>query len=463
MTLHLSDLYRLDGTVSRSTYLTLGTVLMLIKYGLDWIVATWIFGVEWNPFNYLVVPGGASGITQVPAEERWLHTSLLLIALPFIWLGVVLTVRRLRTTGLPLGLVVLFFVPVVNLVFFLVLGALSAHPEWARHPHPERFPRLRALHARVARENPVARGAFALLVTVPVGLGLTILSATYLGAYGWALFVGLPFVVGMGSVLVYGFGQPQSTGSCLLVSFLSIVVLGVLGLAVAIEGAICLIMAAPIAIVVGMLGGAIGCAIQYRPWSLEETPYLLPFLFLLVPSLMAAEFAADPQAALIAVSTAVEVEAPPQRVWDRVVSFPELPEPHEWLFRAGVAYPTRAEIHGRGPGAVRHCVFSTGTFVEPIEVWDEPHLLRFAVTEQPDPMREWSPYDIHPPHLDHYLVSQRGQFLLTELPGGRTRLEGTTWYTNKMWPEWYWQMWSDAIIHRIHNRVLVHIKKLAEE
>jgi hypothetical protein len=212
-----------------------------------------------------------------------------------------------------------------------------------------------------------------------------------------------------------------------------------------------------------MLGGAIGCAIQYRPWSLEETPYLLPFLFLLLPSLMAAEFAADPQAALIAVSTAVEVEAPPQRVWDRVVSFPELPEPHEWLFRAGVAYPTRAEIHGRGPGAVRHCVFSTGTFVEPIEVWDEPHLLRFAVTEQPDPMREWSPYDIHPPHLDHYLVSQRGQFLLTELPGGRTRLEGTTWYTNKMWPEWYWQMWSDAIIHRIHNRVLVHIKKLAEE
>ena len=59
-----------------------------------------------------------------------------------------------------------------------------------------------------------------------------------------------------------------------------------------------------------------------------------------------------------------------------VVSFPPLAEPGDRLFRTGIAYPTRAEIHGHGVGAVRHCVFSTGTFVEPIEVWDEPLLLR---------------------------------------------------------------------------------------
>lgn len=32
-----------------------------------------------------------------------------------------------------------------------------------------------------------------------------------------------------------------------------------------------------------------------------------------------------------------------------------------------------------------------------------------------------------------------------------------------MWPAEYWQLWSDAIIHRIHLRVLTHIKRLAEE
>src|SRR5262249_1878008 len=157
-----------------------------------------------------------------------------------------------------------------------------------------------------------------------------------------------------------------------------------------------------------------------------------------------------------------EIDVPPQTVWDHVVSFPELPAPEDWLFRAGVSYPLRAEIHGRGTGAVRHCIFSTGTFVEPIEDWDEPRVLSFRVEEQPEPMQEWSPYAIHPPHLDGYLVSRRGQFRLVALPDGRTRLEGTTWYTNRMWPESYWQLWSDASIHPIRLRVLNHIKQTAE-
>jgi hypothetical protein len=108
-------------------------------------------------------------------------------------------------------------------------------------------------------------------------------------------------------------------------------------------------------------------------------------------------------------------------------------------------------------------VFDTGTFVEPIDVWQEPTLLRFRVDDQPEPMHEWSPYAIHPPHLDGYLKSRRGQFRLVDLGGGRTRLEGTTWYSNAMWPAAYWQLWSDGIIHRIHGRVLGHIKRLAEE
>jgi hypothetical protein len=84
------------------------------------------------------------------------------------------------------------------------------------------------------------------------------------------------------------------------------------------------------------------------------------------------------------------------------------------------------------------------------------------VTDQPEPMKEWSPWNIHPPHLDHYLISHKGQFLLTRLPDGRTRLEGTTWYTNRMWPSAYWQLWTDRIIGGIHLRVLSHIKELSE-
>lgn len=156
------------------------------------------------------------------------------------------------------------------------------------------------------------------------------------------------------------------------------------------------------------------------------------------------------------------VDAPPDVVWKYVIAFPPLSEPTDPLFRSGIAYPQRAEIRGRGVGAVRHCVFSTGAFVEPIEVWDEPHCLAFRVTDQPPPMEELSPFHIHPPHLDNFLVSRQGRFRLEALPDGRTRLEGTTWYTNQMWPADYWSVWSDVIIQRIHHRVLDHVRDLAE-
>jgi hypothetical protein len=133
------------------------------------------------------------------------------------------------------------------------------------------------------------------------------------------------------------------------------------------------------------------------------------------------------------------------------------------MFLTGIAYPIRAEIEGKGVGAVRNCIFSTGPFVEPITRWDEPNRLSFDVTSQPCPMKEWSPYNIHPPHLDHHLISKKGEFRLIRLEGNRTRLEGSTWYSNNMWPNGYWGIWSDAVIHGIHLRVLDHIRTEAEK
>jgi len=190
---------------------------------------------------------------------------------------------------------------------------------------------------------------------------------------------------------------------------------------------------------------------------------MLSIVFLIVPASFGVEHAAALRPSVYEVRTAIEVNAPPEKVWNEVVAFAEIPAPKELLFRAGVAYPIRAEISGHGVGAVRHCIFSTGPFVEPIEVWDEPRLLRFGVTANPAPLNELTPYGhIDAPHLHGYFVSQKGQFSLTALPGGRTRLEGTTWYHNAMWPSAYWHLWSNYIIHKIHFRVLAHIRAEAE-
>jgi hypothetical protein len=70
---------------------------------------------------------------------------------------------------------------------------------------------------------------------------------------------------------------------------------------------------------------------------------------------------------------------------------------------------------------------------------------------------------VHPPHLDGSIRSKRGEFRLVALPGGKTRLEGSTWYELSMSPEPYWATLSDLLIHAIHHRVLAHVKHLSEE
>jgi hypothetical protein len=64
--------------------------------------------------------------------------------------------------------------------------------------------------------------------------------------------------------------------------------------------------------------------------------------------------------------------------------------------------------------------------------------------------------------LDGYLRCKRGEFRLIALPEGRTRLEGSTWYEFDIYPQNYWTLWSDLLIHQIHGRVLEHIRELAE-
>jgi hypothetical protein len=299
---------------------------------------------------------------------------------------------------------------------------------------------------------------------VPLGLGVAVFGAKILRSYGWGLFVALPFVMGFVAAGLYGFRQRRSLASSIGVASLSVTLLGVSLLAVAVEGLICLIMAIPIALPLAILGGFCANRFQKHRWLQRDAPVFLSMLLFVMPGIEWMEHMAHPPAPVFVVQTALDVQAPPERVWREVIAFSQIPPPTEMMFRAGIAYPIRAEMMGTGVGAERHCVFSTGAFVEPIQVWDEPRLLKFSVTSNPPPMQEWTPYShLDAPHLHGFLVSEGGQFLLTPLPNGGTRLEGTTWYRHGLWPSPYWRVWSDVIIHQIHLRVLRHIRDEAEQ
>ena len=457
----IANLWRFDGTVSRRTYALVGFIGFAIKHNIDRFIAHLYFPQSPGFFNYWAPLGKAAQLTQLSYEERRFLFTLVVVSLPFIWLGVNLTVRRLRDAAQPLWLVCLFFIPYVNVLFFLTLCLLPPrHNEASNEAAP--WPHVRPLDSVIPR-GKLASVMVSIGLTTIIGLVCLSLSTLVIGSYGWSLFIALPFCMGLFAVLLHSYHEPRSFGSCMEVSIMPIVILGGVLLAIAVEGIICLIMAAPIAMLVAMLGGSIGFVIQAHHWGARNKPAMLSAILLVLPSAFFGEHAAALKPPDFVVRSALEINAPPEAVWHQVIAFAEIPPPQELLFRAGIAYPIRAEISGSGVGATRLCIFSTGPFEEPITVWDEPHLLKFSVSKNPAPLNELSPYkNIHAPHLHGYFISHGGQFLLTALPGGRTRLEGTTWYQHTMWPATYWSWWSNYVIHRIHMRVLNHIRDRAE-
>ncbi|MDR6782693.1 hypothetical protein ABIE26_000820 [Pedobacter africanus] len=300
-------------------------------------------------------------------------------------------------------------------------------------------------------ENNAARLAVSVAITVAMAGLFSVITIFYFRTYGIALFILLPILIGFCATTLYH--HKRNNPGSHKAAFLSLLMLCLLFLLFAIEGLICIVMALPFALILTWIGSGLASVFNRQE---SGSQVLLLILICSIPTTAFIEKDVLPE--LTSVSTAVEIKASPEVVWHNVVEFPELAEPTEFLFQTGIAYPINAIIKGKGVGAIRHCNFTTGSFVEPITVWDQPRLLQFDVLAQPAPMKEISFWDVDAPHLHDYFVSKKGQFKLTRLANGHTRLEGTTWYYHNIKPGFYWRIWSNYIVHKIHMRVLEHIK-----
>jgi uncharacterized membrane protein YhaH (DUF805 family) len=456
----LADRLRLwfgfDAPVDRRTYFLNGLALMACKYALDVAVVRAFTGRLFTPRDYLnpVWTMRQEALRGVPT---WAVLALALWTLPFLWVGVSMSMRRALDTGRSAWLALLFFVPVVNYALMALLSVLPAKSRVPLTLPPPSGP-WRSERVSPVLDDRLKSGLLGVAAALAVAIPTVLFSVYVKQSYSVGLFLGTPFTVGSISAHVFNYRHPRTAGQTHEVVLISLMLAAGVLLLFAAEGAFCLALALPLAIPVGIVGGIFGRAIALRS---AEPPGRTGLAALVAPLLVLVEPHIAP--AVHEVVTVVEVAAPADVVWRRVVSFPDLPPPTEWVFRIGVAAPLRARIVGAGVGAMRYCDFTTGSFVEPVTAWQPNGLLAFDITAQAPPMREWSPYrDVNPPHLDGYFRATHGEFLLTPLPGGRTRLEGRTTYTVDMFPQSYWTLPAGRIVAAIHQRVLRHIKSLAE-
>ncbi len=105
MKLSLRSLLTWQGTTDRGQYVLVGVLGFALKHNLDRFIATFVFDRPWSIFNYWVPPDELVTWSALSVADRNFLLTMLVVSLPFIWVGVLLTMKRLRAAQLPGALV----------------------------------------------------------------------------------------------------------------------------------------------------------------------------------------------------------------------------------------------------------------------------------------------------------------------------------------------------------------------
>ncbi len=111
----LTILFNLTLTVSRRQYLAAGSALMLLKYVIDNAIVHTFTGRFWSPVDHLVPSLALRTPSGAAPEPGAMLMALALMALPFLWVGLTMSMRRALDASYSPWTAVLFFVPIINL------------------------------------------------------------------------------------------------------------------------------------------------------------------------------------------------------------------------------------------------------------------------------------------------------------------------------------------------------------
>lgn len=214
------------------------------------------------------------------------------------------------------------------------------------------------------------------------------------------------------------------------------------------EGAICLLIVSPLVMAFMWCGLFLGKYIFVNDNTTLKTSTVVVFIALFVFDTLSVHQYKN------MVSDEIVINAPKEVVWKYVAQHPvNTTESSYWLFNIGLPCPVQSTITADEVGAERKCIFSNGaTFDEVIVENAKDSVFTFDVVRQPAD-----------PEIIGHINIERGQFILKENVDGTTTLIGNSWYTLKVYPVWYYDLWAIDITRNVHIRVMEHIKRLAEK
>jgi hypothetical protein len=275
----------------------------------------------------------------------------------------------------------------------------------------------------------------------------------------------MPFAMGCVTVYFAEIGQPRRVWTWIWLPWVPLLAaLGATMLAL-LEGLICVVLLAPLAMILASVGGLLG-GVAARLIRSNRTKRLTMACVMALPLITAPwEKPVLYHLEEREVEDVIDVKASPEVIWGNIASVRAIrPEelPPSWSHRIGFPNPVEATLSHEGVGGLRHATFTGGLyFLETVDIWEPQHRLAFTIAAQTD--------QIPPTTLDEhvrvggpYFDALRGEYRLEPLGNGTTRLHLSSRHRVSTDFNWYAHLWTDAIMSDLQKRILVVIRQRCE-
>jgi hypothetical protein len=277
----------------------------------------------------------------------------------------------------------------------------------------------------------------------------------------------VPFAIGYLVVSIYATelaknGKRIGWGMCFGLPVLTVLLILAIATLIHIEGAICLIFAAPLAIIFAILGGLSAGILQHKKRNTNTTVLSIALAPLLV---LAIELHIPERFETRTVETSILIHAPAPVIWENIKKVDAIhPEelPPSWARQIGFPRPIAATLSHEGVGGVRHASFAGGLiFTETIDHWDPQRNLSFSIKANTDSIPPTT-LDQHVTIGGPYFDVLEGEYSLEPLSNDvvilhlRSRERLSTHFNA------YAGLWTDAVMRDIQNSILQVIKHRCE-
>lgn len=311
--------------------------------------------------------------------------------------------------------------------------------------------------------------AWCLAAIVVMGLG---------GAYGVAIhqalgrttgglmrtsfLVGAPLAIG---VLVGHLARRRKLTGVAGASALSLLSVGLFVFAVGAflrEGTICIVMAAPLFIVLAAVGALVGGLVS--AFGGGQAPKVLSFALVLPLLAASAEDEVAPPTLHLTTVESVHIEAPPAAVWQHI-NFPTGIEPGElkdgMAYRIGVPFPIEARTLEGRVGGTRQLVWQRGVkFEEIITAWEPGRHIAWRYNFAPESFPAGSLDDHIVIGGRHFNLTRTSYTLTPEGTGTRLTVDVGTDVTTTF--NWYAGPWARYLVGDTARTILNFYKVRAE-